>query len=240
MTVAVRLSFAGEIPLPTEGLIWQLDAADLSTLSTNEYGQVTNWVNKVNSEQRFYSSEMADATYAAAPWYNPAAFGGRGGLEFGYPPGVNGEDYTTATWSKRICTRLRSSATIANRTIAVVLKQHYYNSSAMLRFYGQWAGGSGTVVTYSYGRWSYGNDRYFDGRVFSSRDWAAKSPAASYVCYPETDTYTYYDYMRRPLVLVEVRPTTYTSAMGIGTTISWKRTPACAAWSANCLCTTAS
>ena len=216
MTVIVRLSFAGEIPLPTEGLIWQLDAADLSTLSTNEYGQVTNWVNKVNSEQRFYSSEMADATYAAAPWYNPAAFGGRGGLEFGYPPGVNGEDYTTATWSKRICTRLRSSATIANRTIAVVLKQHYYNSSAMLRFYGQWAGGSGTVVTYSYGRWSYGNDRYFDGRVFSSRDWAAKSPAASYVCYPETDTYTYYDYMRRPLVLVDVRSTTYTSAMCIG------------------------
>lgn len=210
-------AFAGVVSPPTDGLIWQLDAADLTTMTTNEYGQVTNWVNKVNSEQWFYSSEMADATYAAAPWYNPAAFGGRGGLEFGYPPGVNGEDYTTETWNKRICTRLHSSATIANRTIAVVLKPHYHKSSwQMERLYGQWNGGSGTVVTYTYGRWLYANDRYFNGRVFSSRDWATYSPAASYTCYPETESQNFLDYMRRPFVLVDVHSSTYTSTMGLG------------------------
>lgn len=221
--LAAPAVFAAEISPPTDGLVYQLDAADFATMITNEYGQVTNWFNKINRNERFYSYESVTAsdgvTYPSAPWYNPDAFGGRGGVEFGYPPGVKGDDCTAETFAKRICTRLHSSGSVSNKTIVLVLKPNYYNTSAMLRFYGQKNTGTGIVVTHSFGRWLFDSDRYFNGRVFSSRDWAQYSPkdtSVDWVCYPESGTYTIPAQMRAPFVLVQVRSWFNTVASTIG------------------------
>lgn len=94
--VAVLLcsSMGFALPIPTEGLQYQLDASVPSTMIANEAGYVTNWSSCVGSVA--FTNEAPDHL----PYYDPDAFGGRGGLLFGFlKNGVTNVNWLTATIS---------------------------------------------------------------------------------------------------------------------------------------------
>lgn len=95
------------LPIPTEGLQYQLDASVPSTMIANEAGYVTNWASCVGSVA--FTNEAPDHL----PYYDPDAFGGRGGLLFGFlKNGVTNYNWLTAT------------ASTDNKSIFFVYKQY--------------------------------------------------------------------------------------------------------------------
>ncbi len=63
-------------PLPTSGLVCQLDASNLSSVFTNASNLVTNWVSTIGGHS--FTQRVA----GLCPTYNPNGMGGRGAVKF--------------------------------------------------------------------------------------------------------------------------------------------------------------
>lgn len=77
-------AFAADPAFPkiTDGLVLDLDASDLATLTKDEAGTVTSWRSKVGAMEFRSAKEISDS-YDKPPCYNAEAFGGRGAVRCG-------------------------------------------------------------------------------------------------------------------------------------------------------------
>lgn len=156
---------ASVLAIPTEGLVFRLDASDRAHILENADGYVTNWL-----------SSACDPAYAAThgrigfiktpdypcpqngndgtlshgewPFLNAAAYGGRGAMRFGFD-----KDGTTDRYST-----LRSDTYTTNRTVVLVFQWTKYKSDRYTGgfvLWGMWGKdfGVGTVATGSQKMW---------------------------------------------------------------------------------------
>lgn len=119
--LAGGLSF-GAIKIPTEGLLFDLDASDAATLQMDSSGFVTNWLSSRTDE----SFRCVDETGA---FLDAEAFGGRGALVFG----------RNANDTERFPTRYLHDGNLRNQTVVMVLKWSPVKSGVpcMGEIYGQ-------------------------------------------------------------------------------------------------------
>lgn len=107
--------FAGQIKIPSEGLLFDLDASDTTNFRYNENGFITNWVDSANGEVFYNASDEADGHL---PYYDETAFGGRGAVSFGFPRG--GEP------TARVGSYLKHDGATRNQTVFLVY--HWTNA----------------------------------------------------------------------------------------------------------------
>ena len=101
----------GSLPV-IRGLGMHIDASRVETLSTNADGTVWAWQDVFNADNRFTTNAAnarADVDFAlpyTMPTYDPGAFGGRGGVRFGwctnnpqFPDGVYTQQFLSSTKS---------------------------------------------------------------------------------------------------------------------------------------------
>lgn len=111
-------SKAGDFP-DVEGVVVHLDASDLSTIMTNELGQVTNWVSKTDNGLFFYNDDAlnaADTGGRMAPpmWTADGSKLGGPAVRFGYNPYES-----TKSWNVLAPSILNK---LPHRTVALVCK----------------------------------------------------------------------------------------------------------------------
>lgn len=106
---------AEDWPIPTEGLQYQLDASDASTVLTDQdRGVVTSWLAKAWNPAFAQRFAMENATLDTCPWFKADAFGGKGGIATCI------QKDTKSTFA---CSWLGSNVATSNRTIVLVLHE---------------------------------------------------------------------------------------------------------------------
>ena len=106
---------AEDWPIPTEGLQYQLDASDGSTVLTDQdRGVVTSWLAKAWNPAFAQRFAMENATLDTCPWFKADAFGGKGGIA---------TCIKKDTKSTFACSWLGSNVATSNRTIVLVLHE---------------------------------------------------------------------------------------------------------------------
>ena len=126
-------ALSGAIEIPTEGLLFDLDASVPSTLQKDDSGCVTNWLS-ARTDESFRCVNDVGAVF------DPAAFGGRGALLFGRNMGD----------TERRPTRYLHDGNLRNQTVFMVLHWSPTKSGTpnMGEIYGQKDTDSGIRSTY--------------------------------------------------------------------------------------------
>lgn len=117
--------------IPTEGLVYQLDASNPHSITTNESSEVLEWFS-TDGLIRFATDDES----GARPFYVPTAFGGKGGILFGSNP------VTKAVGSSRMATTTDTD----NQTVFIVTKPN----GSQNNYGGVW-GADGSSIGFSTG-----------------------------------------------------------------------------------------
>ncbi len=137
--------------IPTEGLVYQLDASNPDAFVTNSYGEVIEWCSN-DGLIRFELDEGA----VAKPYYDAQAFGGLGAVVFG----------SNVVAGVTNSTRLATKTVTTNQTVFIVNRPTVSQNSGA----GIWGMDCGNVGISGYMSWWYSgiNARWFycDGEFY--------------------------------------------------------------------------